>query len=249
MSFTLDRTSVAVGQQVKARVTVNNPTAKPITILGDCRNTRIATVEAQLGKGPVAPTALTGALKAFRDRALEAVPGPVPFESGLGTCPNGVDPSPFTLAPFQSVTDPATWTASSVNGSAYDGDVVVSVNVKYRTADRPNVAVVLTAPSRTIRLTGGDPARLTPAQAVEKALADQEFSAAVIASNQSLWPPKTAGNGFVEYFGETGTYLEEGREEYEVFLVTGRSGASESGTSVTVAPDTGTVGELTPFSR
>jgi hypothetical protein len=191
-----------------------------------------------VGMGPASGTTLPGALGAFQERAMTGLVRRALVE---GECVEHypqldcrrVDQRPV-IARGATAYYLFTWTPTSLNGSSYTAGVEYTTTLRYvvgEQADGTPVTCVTPPIGFVLDNTVTDTDRMTPAEALDLALADPAFAAAVATSDRSTWP-KTA----------QGTWVDDRVEG--VLRVSLREGASQRYVDVDV--ETGGVGPLTP---
>lgn len=180
-TVTVDRSEALTGDRVVVTGVLANGSSGLVTAVS-------CGVLAQTSTGPGGGTAgrLTGLLKTFHDRA-SSQPMILGVSAAGGPACRGKQ-----IAPGEALVLTQPWAAQSVNDSAYDGMVQLQGEASYRSAGaslraagRGNLAppdpTLLEVQSGPVALSlgGGNPRRLSPLQAVERALAAKDFAQAV----------------------------------------------------------------------
>jgi hypothetical protein len=210
----LDRSAVALGERVNATLTVTNTLSRPAFV----RGTGGCDLTVRLRDGQPRGAAQPGLYGEFKEAALRGVPLSFPFASGD-------HPNPLCttediryhreIAPGGSLRLALWWEAETPLDFPYDGTAQVVASFGALEENEVNgFAVgrqVVTEPL-PLRVRGGDPDVVTPAEAVDVALTDPAFLAYLEAHPPSSWDPEHHRPASVT----VGTYYHDERGEIVV---------------------------------
>lgn len=189
VTLRLDRGAVRVGQVVSAVATVVNTRPSAVHFSGgSCQAPDSQpTVGVDLRPGQPLGRSWTGAAGQYKERALASGPGGYRFTadgSGSQFCLEYL--RSWQLAPGQTLSSAVRWRARTPLGYAYDG--TGRVRASFAFAARPGQDERQVVAEVPLRVTGGENHVVSPAEAVDVALADPGFHSLV-----ERYPPGTRG--------------------------------------------------------
>lgn len=226
IELVLDRGAARIGDLVTATITLRHDGGGPVTVSRTCG--LVGRLQVQQGIGPVPASRFTGRLAAFRAAALRSELPPVDL-APPGCAPG--EPRPLVLRDGAQHVENQEIALLSRNGSRLEGPITVQGRVEYPFPDPDDAGAEArpegptTTNAVTVQMSGGDPGRATPAEALDSALSHPDFARAVLGSDPAGWD----GGTLLPFIGQGVSPA-----PYGIAVVTSRAGGDLDGLLATV---------------